>query len=173
MHERLAARDPGAAAAILPTNGRRIVRALEVGELTGQPFAARLADRPAKPVISAVRIGLTVPRPELDARITARVDAMFDAPGGGLMAEVRALAKQGLRAGPTAARALGYRQVLQLFDGELPDEAAARAATVRATRTFARRQATWFGNDTRVTWLPYDAPDLLDQALAAVDAGPR
>jgi tRNA dimethylallyltransferase len=110
----------------------------------------------------AVQIGLEVPRADLDARIAGRVETMFAA---GLVSEVRELAARGLRDGRTASRALGYAQVLRLLDGEW-DEATAREDTVRATRKFARRQASWFGRDGRVRWLPYNRPDL---ARAAVD----
>ena len=162
MHVRLAALDPEAAAAILPSNGRRIVRALEVVALRGR-FDARLpAPRAHEPTVI---LGLDVARHALDERIEARVAHMWAA---GLVAEVRRLAEEaGLREGRTASRALGYAQVLRLIDGEL-DEEAARAETVRATRRFARRQLSWFGRDGRVRWLPSDAADLLGQALAAL-----
>ena len=114
LHERLAALDPAAAAAILPGNGRRIVRALEVIELTGGSFTATM---PAyEQIRPATQIGLTMPRPELDQRIAARVEAMWQA---GLDAEVRALVRAGLRDGPTASRAIGYQQLLRHLDGEL------------------------------------------------------
>jgi tRNA dimethylallyltransferase len=174
LHERLAALDPAAAARILPGNGRRIVRALEVVELTGEPFTASLPE--PRYVLPAVQVGLEVPRDVLDARIDARVDAMWAA---GLVQEVEALAGRGLREGLTASRALGYAQVLRALDGEW-DLDAARAETARATRRFARRQASWFGRDPRVHRLPFDDPRLLDAALEAVasvgrpeDAGVR
>jgi tRNA dimethylallyltransferase len=163
LHDRLRRRDPQAAAAILPTNARRIVRALEVGELTGAPFAARLP-APRYGHAGTLQIGLTVPREVLDARIEARVDAMWRS---GLVDEVRALEQRGLRDGRTASRALGYAQVLDALAGRFSvDEA--RAATVTATRRFARRQLSWFGRDPRVHWLAHDRPDLLDAALALV-----
>ena len=113
LHARLAALDPAAAGAILPSNGRRIVRALEVIEISGRPFTATMpAYQQNRP---AVQIGLTLPRPELDRRIAARVDRMWQA---GLEAEVRSLAAQGLREGRTASRALGYQQLLRYLDGE-------------------------------------------------------
>ncbi|WP_432495501.1 tRNA (adenosine(37)-N6)-dimethylallyltransferase MiaA [Kineococcus gypseus] len=151
LHAELAARDPGAAERILPSNGRRLVRALEVGELTGGPFAASLPEqRYARP---AVQVGLAVPREQLDARIDARVRRMWDA---GLVEEVRALAQRGLRAGPTASRALGYAQVLDALDGTSTEEGAAEL-TARLTRRFARKQESWFRRDPRVRWVP--APD--------------
>lgn len=159
LHVRLAELDPPAAAAILPSNGRRLVRALEVIEITGEPFSARLPDYGAAP--TAVQVGVDVPRAALDERIEARVDRMWEA---GLVDEVRRLERHGLREGRTASRALGYRQVLAYLAGEY-DERTARDETVRATRRFARRQDSWFRRDPRVHWLPYgDA--LLRQALA-------
>jgi tRNA dimethylallyltransferase len=158
LHARLATLDPAAAAAILPGNGRRIVRALEVIELSGRPFAATM---PAyAQVRPAVQIGLTLPRPELDLRIAARVDRMWQA---GFESEIRRLAAQGLRAGPTASRALGYQQLLRYLDGEctLDD---ARAETIKATKRFARRQESWFRRDPRVRWLDATVPE--EQLLA-------
>lgn len=145
LYERLAAADPVAAAAILPSNGRRIVRALEVIEMSGRPFSATLpgydTGRPA------VQIGLRIDRPELDRRIEARVDRMWSS---GFEAEVRGLT--GLQGSRTASRALGYQQVLRFLDGEWSLEQA-REETVRATRRFARRQESWFRRDPRVRWL--------------------
>jgi tRNA dimethylallyltransferase len=161
MHERLTDIDPGAAAVILPSNGRRIVRALEVVELTGRPFAASLPS-PVYAHARVVQLGLDVPRDVLDRRIADRVDRMWQA---GLVEEVRALEKVGLRAGRTASRALGYRQVLAFLAGEF-DEDEARARTIRATRRFARRQDAWFRKDPRIEWFPFDADDLTEQALS-------
>ncbi len=162
LHARLAGLDPAAAAAILPGNGRRIVRALEVIEISGRPFTATMPsyqqNRPA------VQIGLTLPRPELDLRIAARVDRMWQA---GLEAEVRTLAGQGLRDGKTASRALGYQQLLRYLDGECTlDEA--RLETIKATRRFARRQESWFRRDPRVRWLDATSGTLLDDASAVI-----
>jgi tRNA dimethylallyltransferase len=165
LHARLAELDPAAAAAILPSNGRRIVRALEVVEITGGRFTATLPEQ--RDVYPSVQIGLDVPRPELDARIDLRVQRMWEQ---GLVEEVRRLADLGLRQGRTASRALGYAQVLRVLDGEWSEEQAL-AETQRATRRFARRQDTWFRRDPRITWIPYDAPDLLTRALATIDAG--
>ncbi|MFB4315386.1 tRNA (adenosine(37)-N6)-dimethylallyltransferase MiaA [Actinomadura sp. 21ATH] len=166
MHERLRARDPAAAAAILPSNGRRIVRALEVIEITGRPFSATMPERRYR--YEAVQIGLTVPREELDARIALRVERMWEA---GLVEEVRALDRDArLRDGLTASRALGYAQVLRFLSGEWTEERAMEE-TIRTTRRFARRQESWFRSDPRVRWLPYDAPDLLERALAAACGG--
>jgi tRNA dimethylallyltransferase len=163
LYDLLKAADPVAAAAILPSNGRRIVRALEVIEISGQPFSATMPayDRAAGHGRAAVQIGIRMPRPELDRRIELRVDRMF---GQGLEAEVRRLAGHaGLREGRTASRALGYQQVLRALDGDWT-MAQARDETVRATRRFARRQESWFRRDPRVSWL--DAgDDLLARAL--------
>jgi tRNA dimethylallyltransferase len=160
LHARLGERDPKAAEAILPSNGRRIVRALEVIEITGRPFTATMPEHRYR--YEAVQIGLTVPRPELDERIALRVERMWEA---GLVDEVRKLEGEGLRDGLTAGRALGYAQVLRFLAGEWTEEQA-KEETVRATRRFARRQESWFRRDPRVHWLPYDAPDAVERALA-------
>ena len=167
LHARLAEVDPAAAAEILPTNGRRIVRALEVIEITGEPFTARLPD--PVPVYQAVRVGLEVPRDVLDERIAERVDRMWEQ---GFVDEVRRLAAQGLATTPTASRALGYLQVLSFLNGEC-SEAQARQETIDATRRFARRQQRWFRRDRRIDWLPYDAPDLVVLVLARIRALPE
>jgi tRNA dimethylallyltransferase len=147
IYERLQAADPAAAAGILPSNGRRVVRALEVIELSGRPFSATMpgytGGRPA------VQLGVQVDRAELDRRIEARVDRMW---ASGFEAEVRHLAARGLRDGRTASRALGYQQMLRYLDGDLTSDAA-RDETARATRRFARRQESWFRRDPRVLWL--------------------
>ena len=161
LHARLRAADPAAAAAISATNGRRIVRALEVGALTGAPYLSAMPLR--EPYYDAVQLGLDPRRPELYTAIEARVARMFDA---GLVAEVHALERLGLREGPTARRALGYAQVLQLVDGELT-EAQARARTAQVTRRFARRQRSWFAADPRVHWLPEPDPSAALHALRA------
>lgn len=158
LHERLARLDPDAAAEILPGNGRRLVRALEVVELTGS-FTARMPE-PTHLWPGTVELGLGLPREALDERIARRVDAMWSA---GLVAEVDALVARGLREGPTASRALGYRQVLQMRDGLL-SEHEAREQTVVRTRRFARKQLMWYRRDPRITWFDALAPDL-DQML--------
>ncbi|MEU8618887.1 tRNA (adenosine(37)-N6)-dimethylallyltransferase MiaA [Streptomyces sp. NPDC048623] len=166
LHARLAAADPEAARAILPSNGRRIVRALEVIEITGKPFTANLPGHDS--VYDTVQIGVDVARPELDERIATRVDRMWEA---GLVDEVRALEAHGLREGRTAARALGYQQVLAALAGECTDDEA-RAETVRATKRFARRQDSWFRRDPRVHWLSGAAEDrgeLPGRALTLVE----
>jgi tRNA dimethylallyltransferase len=160
LHARLAARDAAAAARILPSNGRRIVRALEVLELTGGPFNAELP--PPRPYYPAVHIGVDRSTEDLDERIARRVEHMWDL---GLVEEVRRLAKVGLRDGRTAGRALGYQQVLRQLDGECT-EAEARSQTVFATRRFVRRQRTWFRRDPRITWLDGADPTLVPAATA-------
>ena len=164
LHARLARVDPGAAAGILPSNGRRIVRALEVVELTGRGFTATLPD-PA-PYYPSVQLGVDLDTGVLDERIAARVAQMWRR---GLVDEVRHLADRGLRDGRTASRALGYRQVLRYLAGQCSQEQAA-ADTVRATRRFVRRQRSWFRRDERIHWLDGAAPDLLRTALAAARA---
>jgi tRNA dimethylallyltransferase len=157
LHARLTAVDPVAAGRILPGNTRRIVRALEVIELTGGPFVAELPE--PSYVRPTVQVGLRVDWPELDRRIETRVELMWQA---GLVGEVAALAQRGLREGRTASRALGYAQALAFLDGELGEDEA-RAQTVVATRRFARRQQKWFARDPRVTWL--DATEPADALL--------
>ena len=170
LHARLATLDPAAAVAILPSNGRRIVRALEVIELTGRPFTATMpAYEQVRPGPEAVQLGLTLPRPQLDQRIAARVEAMWQA---GFEAEVKDLVQAGLRDGRTASRALGYQQMLRHLDGELTlDEA--RDDTIKATRRFARRQESWFRRDPRIRWLDASQPAdiLLAEALRLTRSG--
>ena len=166
LHTRLAEADPAAAEAILPSNGRRIVRALEVIELTGRPFTATLPEYATGPraAVPARQLGLQLPRAVLDRRIEQRVDQMWAA---GFAGEVRRLEEQGLRDGLTASRALGYQQLLGHLAGQATLEAA-RDETVRATRRFARRQESWFRRDPRITWLDATAPDLTGQALSLI-----
>ncbi len=163
LHAVLAERDPEAAAQILPSNGRRIVRALEVGELTGEPFVATMPGYES--IYPGLRmIGLDVPRDVLDERLERRVDEMWE---HGFVDEVVRLLAQGLDDGPTASRALGYQQILAHLRGEMSEDEA-RAATVSGTRKFARRQDRLFRKDPRITWLPFDSPTLVDDALAVV-----
>ncbi len=157
LHARLALVDPAAAAAILPSNGRRVVRALEVIELTGGPFTARMPD--PRPHYPSVTVGLDRAVDELDQRVAARVERMWAA---GFVDEVAALEADGLREGPTASRALGYAQVLQQFDGVLTP-AEARERTVTTTRRFVRRQRSWFRRDTATIWFDAARPDLVDR----------
>lgn len=158
----LARRDPVAAAAIEPRNARRVIRALEVIELTGRPFSATMPRR--EYVRPAAQVGLRLDRAELDRRIDARTARMWT---DGLMAEVRGLQARGLSATRTASRAVGYVQALAQLRGELTEEAAI-ADTARATRRLARRQESWFGADPRVRWLAADSADLLASALRSI-----
>jgi len=162
LHRQLAAADPAAAQQIHPTNGRRVVRALEVIELTGEPFSATMPTREF--VAPTVLLGLRIDRPTLHARITTRIDRMWRA---GLLDEVRELDRHGLREGRTASRAIGYAQALQQLDGILPAQQA-KDETATLTRKFARRQESWFRPDTRIHWLAHDTPDLLAQSLVLV-----
>lgn len=165
LYARLAAADPAAAERILPTNGRRIVRALEVIALTGGRFTAALPEQP-RPYYRACQLGVDLDASLLDERIATRVDHMWAA---GLVDEVRDLERRGLREGRTASRALGYHQVLRFLAGEYT-EAEAHAETVRATRRFVRRQRSWFRRDPRVRWLDAAAPDFVGTARAEAAA---
>lgn len=165
LHAELARRDPAAAAAIRPTDGRRTVRALEVVELTGKPFIAS-APRIGPPRWDCVIIGLDCETTLLDERLARRTDVMFDQ---GLVEEVHTLLQAGLRDGVTASRALGYAQVLAALDAgggaaELRD---ARERTFVGTRRYVRRQRSWFRRDHRVCWLDAagDIAGLADTAL--------
>lgn len=163
LHALLAERDPEAAARIEVGNGRRVVRALEVIELTGRPFSATL------PVLSyvepaTVQIGVAIDRDVLEQRIRRRVEQMF---ADGFVAEVAELLERGLSEGRTAAAAIGYRQVIAHLAGEIDvDEAAERTAI--ATRRFARRQMAWWKDDPRIRWVEYDDPDRVATALGFV-----
>lgn len=165
LHDELAAADPAAAAAILPSDGRRIVRALEVVELTGRPFAAS-APRIGAPRWHTVIIGIDCDTAVLDERLELRTEAMFAA---GLVEEVAGLLEAGLRDGVTAARALGYAQVIAALDagGSTQELQTARERTFIGTRRYARRQRSWFRRDHRIRWLDATAPDRCDTALAA------
>jgi tRNA dimethylallyltransferase len=166
LHQRLRAVDPEAADRILVENGRRIVRALEVVEITGRSFTASL---PTMEYVDphTVQVGVDIDRPTLDERIAQRVDAMFEA---GFVDEVAGLLDEGLAEGRTAGRAIGYREVAAHLGGELSlDEA--RERTITATRRFSRRQDSWFRKDPRVVWIRYDDPALVEKALRRIDQG--
>jgi tRNA dimethylallyltransferase len=160
LHGHLARVDADAAATIQPTDGRRIVRALEVVELTGRPFAASF------PAIGTPRwdtaiVGLDCETAILDERLGRRTDKMF---AEGLVEEVRALLERGLRRGVTASRALGYAQVIADFE-DGGDGFAAREPTYFGTRRYVRRQRSWFRRDHRISWLDGAAGDLVEQTL--------
>jgi tRNA dimethylallyltransferase len=164
LHERLAGVDPEAAAQILPDNGRRVVRALEVVALTGRPFSASLPRLEyADPL--TVQIGVDIDRPTLDERIARRVEEMF---AGGFVEEVEALLARGLAEGRTASRAIGYREVMGYLAGDRSLAEAIEQTTV-ATRRFARRQDSWFRKDPRIVWVAHDDPDRVDKAVGAVE----
>jgi tRNA dimethylallyltransferase len=165
LYARLARLDPQAAAGILPSNGRRIIRALEVIELTGTRFTATLPD-PA-PHYPCVQIGVDLDTGVLDERIALRVAQMWRR---GLVDETRELEAHGLRQGRTASRALGYQQVLRYLAGECTEERAA-AETVQATRRFVRRQRSWFRRDPHVHWLDAADPAAPRKALDLVRDG--
>lgn len=150
LHRRLNRLDPRVAAGVLPGNGRRIVRALEVLEISGS-FSSQL---PAWRYVvdDVLQYGLLLPRVVMDERIEQRVERMWHQ---GLVEETEALLARGLREGRTASRALGYRQVIAQLDGELTP-VQAKAATVSGTRRFARKQLGWFRRDDRIVWLPAD-----------------
>jgi tRNA dimethylallyltransferase len=165
LHARLAEADPAAAASILPSNGRRIIRALEVMELTGTRFTASLPD--PVPYYPSVQIGLDLDTGVLDGRIAERVGTMWRL---GLVDEVRRLTATGLRDGRTASRALGYQQVLRHLAGECSETQAA-ADTVQATRRFVRRQRSWFRRDARVHWLDAADPSAARRAVELARSG--
>lgn len=153
MHQRLGMLDPAAAAAIPKENVRRVIRALEVIEITGKPFTANLPRAGSTKYPGAFHFGLTMSREALDVRVEARVDRMF---ASGLIDEVKFLIKQGLLEGKTARAALGYAQTIALLAGEISvDDAISR--TKLATRQYIRRQETWFRRDERITWLDSDS----------------
>lgn len=161
LHERLAELDPPAAAKILPSNARRVVRALEVIEITGRRFSANLPT-PGPARYGAVLVGLDRAVAELDERVNTRVTRMFQE---GLVDEVRGLEQAGLRRGWTASRALGYQQVLAELDGD-GDMAAAAEQTAKLTRRFVRRQRSWFRRDGRIHWFDAGHARLVEDVLA-------
>ncbi|MCF8569635.1 tRNA (adenosine(37)-N6)-dimethylallyltransferase MiaA [Gordonia sp. HY002] len=163
LHARLAAADPAAAGTILDSDGRRIVRALEVVEITGEPFAAS-APRIGEPRWGTTILAVDRDRAELDARISARTAQMFAA---GFVDEVVGLCTRGLRDGKTASQAIGYAQVLAYLDGEYGLEEA-QERTMIGTRQYVRRQRSWFRRDHRAVWLDAASSTLLDDALATV-----
>ena len=153
--------DPKAAENILPNNARKIVRALEVNEITGKAFNAKLPE--PSPIFSDVRIALDMPRDLLDQRIIDRVHQMFE---DGFVDEVKRLEKN-LRLGKTALRALGYSQVLSLLAGEISEDEAI-TLTINATKKFARRQLSWFRRDPLIHWLDATSPDLFEESLRLI-----
>ncbi|MGD9958013.1 tRNA (adenosine(37)-N6)-dimethylallyltransferase MiaA [Nocardioides sp.] len=163
LHRRLAQLDPVAAERIIAGNGRRVVRALEVIEITGRAYSASLPTLDYH-YADAHQIGVRIDRPTLDARIAARVEAMFAA---GFVEEVERLRAEGLAEGRTASRAIGYREVAAHLDGDLT-LAEAKEQTMTATRRFSRRQDGWFTKDPRIHWVDFDDPHRLTSALTAI-----
>ncbi len=163
MHERLGRLDPAAAAAIPKENVRRIVRALEVIEITGKPFTANLPRAGASCYPEAKQFGLVMERDDLKERIDRRVDLMWSE---GFVGEVRALIEKGITTGKTAKAALGYNQIISFLEGRI-SEAEAKEETRRATRAYARRQETWFSRDSRIKWLKGGTKERLDSILSS------
>lgn len=158
MHARLAKLDPAAAAAIPKENVRRVVRALEVIEITGAPFTANLPRAGASYYPDAKQFGVVMQRDDLKERIDRRVDAMWE---NGFVEEVRSLIDKGITSAKTARAALGYSQIITFLEGAVSEEEA-KEETKRATRAYARRQETWFSRDERITWLKGDTSERLD-----------
>lgn len=163
MHERLGKLDPAAAAAIPKENVRRVVRALEVIEITGKPFTANLPRAGATNYPDAKQFGLVMDRDDLKERIDKRVDLMWSE---GFVGEVRELIEKGITSGKTAKAALGYNQIISFLEGRI-SEAEAKEETKRATRAYARRQETWFSRDARIKWLKGGTKERLDSILSS------
>ena len=156
LHQRLGKFDPAAAAAIPKENVRRVIRALEVIEITGKPFTANLPRTDSTRYPNALQFGLEMDRLKLDERVDTRVDRMFER---GLIAEVESLINQGILKGKTARAALGYSQVISMKAGEISLKEAI-SQTKLATRQYIRRQETWFRRDQRISWLPEESDRL-------------
>jgi len=166
MHERLAKLDPAAALAIPKENIRRVIRALEVIELTGKPFTANLPRQESSKYPQAKQFGLVLDRANLDEKIDTRVEDMWRK---GFPREVSLLMTQGLEQATTAKKALGYNQIINFLNGET-DEAFAKDETKRVTRAYARRQETWFSRDERIQWLAPDSISArLEKLLASIN----
>ncbi len=163
LHQRLQNLDPVSADRIDPANGRRIVRALEVIELTGEPFASSLPK--SNPALEPdLRIALIRDRVELDARIEHRVHLMWES---GFVAEVEQLLELGLADGVTARKALGYAQIIEALNGDI-SMATAKTETIRLTKRYARKQESWFRRDPKMQWLQASRSDLLAVVLQLI-----
>jgi tRNA dimethylallyltransferase len=166
MHGKLAKLDPAAALAIPKENIRRVIRALEVIELTGKPFTANLPRQESSKYPNAKQFGLVLDRSNLDEKIDQRVDDMWTK---GFAREVSLLMTQGLEQATTAKKALGYSQIMNYLNGEC-DEEFAKQETKRVTRAYARRQETWFSRDDRIKWLAPDSMQIrLEKLLASIN----
>jgi tRNA dimethylallyltransferase len=163
MHKRLELLDETAASRIEPQNGRRIVRALEIVMITGEPFAAALPDQ-FESFLPVLEIGLNSAREHLVERLAQRVKDMWAA---GLVDEVRGLENKGIRDSKTASQAIGYSQALASIDGRLTEDEAI-AETILLTQRYARRQMSWFRRDPRIHWFDYQAEDLLNEVMQLV-----
>ena len=163
MHKRLELLDETAASRIEPQNGRRIVRALEIVMITGEPFAASLPDQ-FESFLPVLEIGLNSAREHLVERLAERVRGMWAL---GLVDEVRALEVKGIRDSKTASQAIGYSQALAIIDGRLTEEEAI-AETILLTQRYARRQMSWFRRDPRINWFDYQSANLLDEVMSLV-----
>ena len=156
LFTRLEELDPAAALAIDRANTRRVIRALEVIEITGMPFTANLPREDSSRYPDALQFGLVMDREHLRERIDQRVDRMWDA---GFVDEVDRLITQGIGNGSTAQRALGYAQIIAMRSGTMTEEEA-KEDTKRASRQYARRQETWFSRDARIQWVAQHQPRL-------------
>ena len=162
--EELAGKDPLAAAAIDPQNTRRVIRALEVIEVTGKPFGAGLDAEHRPWQTSTVVVGLHRERADLVEILNQRVEAMWER---GLADEVQDLIPLGIERGVTASRAIGYQQALEFLAGEMSKEEAIQS-TQSLTRRYARRQVSWFRRDQNTLWLSSDEPGIRDRALGVL-----
>ena len=163
MHQRLQQLDPESAALIPEQNVRRVIRALEVIELTGEPYAASLPRNDQSYYPQAQQFAIAVEREELNARIDRRVEQMWSS---GFVCEVENLLSRGVRDGKTARAAIGYAQILAALDGQISMESA-KEETILSTRQYARRQGTWFRRDPRITWLSGARDQLLESVLSS------
>ena len=167
LFQRLEQLDPAAAAAIDQQNERRVIRALEVIEITGKPFTANLPREDSSLYPNALQFGLVMDRAELAARVEARVDRMWEA---GFVAEVDRLIDEGITKATTARRALGYAQIITMRNGDISEDLAIEE-TKRATRQYVRRQETWFSRDARIKWISPTQPRL-ETVLKKINSSP-
>ena len=163
MHAKLALLDEGAANRIEPMNGRRIVRALEIVMITGEPFAAALPEE-WESFLPVLEIGLNSDRAHLVDRLAKRVEKMWDE---GMVEEVRGLIDEGLRESKTARQAIGYAQALEQIDGVI-DQEEAIAQTTQLTQRYSRRQMSWFRRDPRINWFDYQNVNLIDEVMELI-----